>query len=89
MTVFEQRIFDGLRAVDEQAAIEPFCSWATQWPRLFLPIKTMADAELHDGGSTSFTLVFLLKASSARSRAAARNIFAAGYEFECGKTAIS
>src|ERR1700716_2622773 len=31
-------------------------------------MKTMVDAELHDGGSTSFTLVFLLWASSARSR---------------------
>jgi hypothetical protein len=30
-------------------------------PRLFLPIKTIGDAELHDGGSTSFTVVFLLK----------------------------
>jgi hypothetical protein len=28
-------------------------------PRLFLPMKTIADGELHDGGSTSFTLVFL------------------------------
>ncbi|HXL32364.1 MAG TPA: hypothetical protein VN968_24185, partial [Bradyrhizobium sp.] len=36
--------------------------------RLFLPIKTMADGELHDGGSTSFTLVFLLWTSGACSR---------------------
>jgi len=28
-------------------------------PRLFLPMKTIADGELHDGGSTSFTLIFL------------------------------
>ena len=60
MAVLEQRIFNGLGAVDEQAAIEALCSWATQLPRLFLPMKTMVDAALHDGGSTSFTLVFPL-----------------------------
>jgi len=37
-------------------------------PRLFLPIKTTFDAELHDGGSTSFTLVFLVVTSKAGSR---------------------
>jgi hypothetical protein len=31
-------------------------------------MKTMVDAELHDGGSTSFTLVVLLVASSASFR---------------------
>ena len=65
MSVLEERVFDGLRAADEQAAIETLCSWATQLPLLFLPMKTMVDAELHDGGSTSFTLVVLLVASSA------------------------
>jgi hypothetical protein len=30
-------------------------------------IKTIVDLDLHDGGSTSFTLVFLLWASNARS----------------------
>src|SRR5271166_3259486 len=39
----------------------PFCCWTIQLPRLFLPIKTMADVGLHDGGSTSFTSVFLLR----------------------------
>jgi hypothetical protein len=33
-----------------------------------LPMKTMVDAELHDGGSTSFTLVVLLVTSNACSR---------------------
>jgi hypothetical protein len=37
-------------------------------PRLFLPMNTTVDVELHDGGSTSFTLVFLLVTSRARSR---------------------
>jgi hypothetical protein len=40
-------------------------------PRLFLPIKMIGDAELHDGGSTSFTLVFLLMMSKACFRKAA------------------
>jgi hypothetical protein len=59
-----------------------------------LPIKTMVDAELHVGGSTSFTLVFLLRASSPfpmdeDGYAHARNIFPTGYEFESDRTAIS
>jgi hypothetical protein len=58
MAIFEQRIADGLPAVDEQA-------WTTQLPRLSRPINTMVDAELHDGGSTSFTLIFLLVPSNA------------------------
>jgi len=29
-------------------------------PRLFLPINVIVDAELHEGGSTSFTLVVLV-----------------------------
>src|SRR5664280_185179 len=33
----------------------PLCSWATQLPRLFLPIKTML--ELHDGGSVCFIFI--------------------------------
>jgi hypothetical protein len=32
---------------------------------LFLPMKTMVDGELHEGGSTSFTLVVLPMASCA------------------------
>ena len=68
MAVLEQRVFDGLRAVDEQAAIETVLFLGDPLAALFLPMKTMADGELHDGGSTSFTLVFLLVASSASSR---------------------
>ena len=50
----------------------------------------MVDAELHDGGSTSFTLVFLLVTGGAGDGfTRARNITVAGYEFESGKTAIS
>ena len=60
MAILEQGVLDGLRAVDEQAAIETVLFLATQLPRLFLPIKTMVDAALHDGGSTSFTLGVLL-----------------------------
>jgi hypothetical protein len=58
-------------------------------------MKTMVEGELHDGGSTSFTVVFLLeggpralpirKGVSTR----ARNIFPAGYEFEGDRAAIS
>ena len=50
----------------------------------------MVDAELHDGGSTSFTLVFLLVTSGAREGfTRVRSIIPGGYEFESGKTAIS
>ena len=59
MAVFEQRVFDGLRAIDEQAAIEAVLFLGDPLAAPFRPIKTMADGELHDGGSTSFTLVFL------------------------------
>jgi hypothetical protein len=55
-------------------------------------MKTMVEGELDDGGSTSFTLVFLLVMSDSRSRdsrRSRRNIFAAGYEFEGDRTAIS
>jgi hypothetical protein len=44
----------------------------------------MVDAELHDGGSTSFTLVFLPEMGSARP-----NMFAAGYEIERAGNVIS
>src|SRR5690242_1257598 len=37
----------------------PFCSCATHWPRPLRPMNTMLDKERHEGGSTSFTLVFL------------------------------
>jgi hypothetical protein len=47
----------GLELFPEELAL--ICG-ATQLPRLFLPMKTMVDTELHEGGSTSFTLVFLL-----------------------------
>jgi len=50
----------------------------------------MVDAELHDGGSTSFTLVFLPIASGAQGGVThVRNINRRGYEFESGKAAIS
>jgi len=68
MAILEQRVFDGLRAVDEQAAIETVLFLGDPVAAPVLPIKTIADVELHDGGSTSFTLMFLLLMSSARSR---------------------
>ena len=56
--VLEQRVFDSLRAVDEQAAIEPALFLDDPVAaRPFLPMKTMVDADLHDGGSTSFTSI--------------------------------
>ena len=61
MAVFEQRVFDGLRAADEQAAIETVLFLGDP---LAAPVPADKDdgrGELHDGGSTSFTLVFLPK----------------------------
>ena len=70
MAVLEQGIFQGLRAVHEQAAEQACCSWTTHWFRLLRPMKTMADKELRDGGSTSFTLVFLFNGGVAAFREA-------------------
>jgi hypothetical protein len=55
-------------------------------------MKTMADGELHDGGSTSFTLVFLLiseRVALLGGFTHAANILPAGYEFEADGSAIS
>jgi hypothetical protein len=47
-------------------------------------MKTMAEGELHDGGSTSFTVVFLHKMDAGR-----LNILMDGYKFERSVRAIS
>lgn len=39
----------------------PFCSQAIQLPRRFLPRKTIGAAGLHEGGSSSFMIIILLK----------------------------
>ena len=62
MAVLEQRVFDGLRTVDEQAAIKTVLFLGDPVAKAVLADKTIVDADLHDGGSTSFTLVFLLVA---------------------------
>jgi hypothetical protein len=58
-----------------------------------LPMKTMVDAELHEGGSTSFTLVILpvdkVRAPDGDGVTHVRNIFSGGYEFEGDGPAIS
>ena len=57
VTVREKRRMPAYAQVDEQAAWEPFCSGQPSCAAV-LSMKTMnKDAELHDGGSTSFTLV--------------------------------
>ena len=59
MAVLEQRVFDGLCAVDEQPAIETVLFPGDPVAAAILANEDDCDGELHDGGSTSFTLVFL------------------------------
>ena len=59
MAILEQGVTDGLRAVDEQAAIEAALFLGDPIAAAILPIKTTVNAGLHEGGSTSFTLDFL------------------------------
>ena len=55
------------------------------------PMKTMVEGELHEGGSTSFTDVFLpIDGGGGRmSRNRPINIVSSGYDFEGGRAAIS
>ena len=61
MAVLEQRVFDGLGAADEQAAIEAALFLGDPLAAFVLADEDDGDGELHDGGSTSFTLVVLPK----------------------------
>jgi hypothetical protein len=91
MTIFEQRIADGLRAVDEQAAIEAV---------LFLddPVAAAVAADKDNGGCRAARWRFdelhvgIPSGDEWGCETASlvpRNIFSGGYEFESGKPAIS
>jgi len=68
MAIFKQRVFDGLRALTN-SAVKTVLFLGDPVAAAVLPMKTMVDAELHDGGSTSFKLALLLVTSNACSRA--------------------
>jgi hypothetical protein len=55
------------------------------------PMKTTLERELYEGGSTSFTSVFLLIDAGGGNVPGGRpiNISSRGYDFEGGRTTIS
>ena len=56
-TVLEERIFDRLRAVDEEAAKQPALLLDHPLPPTVSANEHESRGRLHEGGSTSFTMM--------------------------------